>query len=159
MSSVAINAQPSPAHFPHTPQTPSNRLCDLVLCANDILAYFRNVALGKQMPVDVAHASTSACGTFASRCGLWLRAAWRIGQACKGRKEGKMGAETKERRVSVSWCLGASVCYISCSHFEFFKWLLGPAHTHTHIHTLAQSISQIHSERDFLTCIEQSKAC
>lgn len=67
------------------------------------------------MAVDVAHASTSACGTFASRCGLWLRAAWRIGQACKGRKEvrkeGRMGAETKERRVSVSW-LPRRVCLL-----------------------------------------------
>lgn len=102
------------------------------------------------MAVDVAHASTSACGTFASRCGLWLRAAWRIGQACKGRKQGrKEGWEQRLKSVEClsAGCLGASVCYISCSHFEFFKWLLGPAYTQTHIHTSSVYLTDTQSER------------
>lgn len=116
MSSLTSPHQPSPAHLPHAPHC-----ARLPPCANDILAYFRNVALGKQLPVNVAHASasvstsvsasTSACGIFASRCGLWLCAAWRIGQACKRWAwDGTgTGTETKERRVSVSW-LPCSVC-------------------------------------------------
>lgn len=102
------------------------------------------------MAVDVAHASTSACGTFASRCGLWLRAAWRIGQACKGRKQGrKEGWEQRLKSVEClsAGCLGASVCYISCSHFEFFKWLLGPAYIQTHIHTSSVYLTDTQSER------------
>lgn len=81
---------------------------------------------------------------------------WSGLQRKEGRKEGREQRLKSEECLSAG-CLGASVCYISCSHFEFFKWLLGPAHSHTH--TRAQSISQIHSERDLLTCIEQSKAC
>lgn len=44
-------------------------------------------------------------------------------------------------------CLAMSVCYISCSHFEFFKWLLGPAHTYTYVCASTHSNSHTHTHR------------
>lgn len=64
-----------------------------------------------------------------------------------------LGQRLKSEECLSAGCLAASVCNISCSHFEFFKWLLGPAYTYTHTHT------HTGPERDLLTCIEQSKAC
>lgn len=78
---------------------------------------------------------------------------WSGLQRKEGRKERREQRLKSEECLSAG-CLGASVCYISCSHFEFFKWLLGPAHSHTHTHTSTEYLTD--TQREGLTDLHRA---